>query len=237
MYTVTVFRYERLFSENENPKHLLIRGKPVTIYEMTIQIDSNKASVKSDAELPTEHGNFRIRAFAGPDGKEHATLYIGDFSDGDKPPLVRIHSECLTGDAFGSLKCDCGPQLEASMKRIQEEGKGAIVYLRQEGRGIGLYSKIQAYALQDQGHDTLDANLMLGLPADGRTYDVAAEMLKDIGLEKIRLMTNNPLKIKGLEEQGIEVEERLQHQSGAGPENANYLSTKKRRMGHLLYVE
>ena len=123
------------------------------------------------------------------------------------------------------------------MKRIQEEGKGAIVYLRQEGRGIGLYSKIQAYALQDQGHDTLDANLMLGLPADGRTYDVAAEMLKDIGLEKIRLMTNNPLKIKGLEEQGIEVEERLQHQSGAGPENANYLSTKKRRMGHLLNVE
>jgi len=123
------------------------------------------------------------------------------------------------------------------MQRIQEEGKGAIVYLRQEGRGIGLYSKIQAYALQDQGHDTLDANLLLGLPADGRSYDVAAEMLKDIGLTKVRLMTNNPLKIKGLEEQGIEVQERLQHQSGVGPENTQYLSTKRHRMGHLLNVE
>tara|TARA_B100000035_G_scaffold260349_1_gene231195 strand:+ start:698 stop:1312 length:615 start_codon:yes stop_codon:yes gene_type:complete len=204
---------------------------------MMTNYDSCKEIVASDAKLPTEYGNFRIRAFVGPDGKEHATLYTGDFSDDSKPPLVRIHSECLTGDAFGSLKCDCGPQLEASMKRIQEEGKGAIVYLRQEGRGIGLYSKIQAYALQDQGHDTLDANLMLGLPADGRTYDVAAEMLKDIGLEKVRLMTNNPLKIKGLEEQGIQVQERLQHQSGIGPENSQYLQTKKRRMGHLLNVE
>ena len=204
---------------------------------MTIQIDSDRSEVKSDAELPTEYGNFRIRAFVGPDGKEHATLYTGKLADADKPPLVRIHSECLTGDAFGSLKCDCGPQLEASLKRIQEEGNGALVYLKQEGRGIGLFSKIQAYALQDQGHDTLDANLLLGLPADGRKYDVAAEMLKDLGLTEIRLMTNNPLKIRGLRENGIAVRQRVQHQSGVGPRNMGYLSTKRHRMGHLLNVE
>ena len=204
---------------------------------MTIQIDSNRSEVKSDAELPTEYGNFRIRAFVGPDGKEHATLYTGKLADADKPPLVRIHSECLTGDAFGSLKCDCGPQLEASLKRIQEEGNGALVYLKQEGRGIGLFSKIQAYALQDQGHDTLDANLLLGLPADGRKYDVAAEMLKELGLTEIRLMTNNPLKIRGLMENGIVGRQRVQHQSGVGPRNMGYLSTKRHRMGHLLNVE
>ena len=204
---------------------------------MTIQIDSKDDLIMSDAELPTEYGNFRIRAFTGPDGKEHATLYTGDLSSSEKPPLVRIHSECLTGDAFASLKCDCGPQLEASLKRIQEEGNGALVYMRQEGRGIGLYSKIQAYALQDQGHDTLDANLLLGLPADGREYDIAAEMLKDLGLTEIRLMTNNPLKIKGLQDNGITVKQRLQHQSGVGPRNVDYLSTKRRRMGHLLNVE
>ena len=204
---------------------------------MTIQIDSNRSDVNSDAELPTEYGNFRIRAFVGPDGKEHATLYTGKLADADKPPLVRIHSECLTGDAFGSLKCDCGPQLEASLKRIQEEGNGALVYLKQEGRGIGLFSKIQAYALQDQGHDTLDANLLLGLPADGRKYDVAAEMLKELGLTEIRLMTNNPLKIRGLMENGIVVRQRVQHQSGVGPRNMGYLSTKRHRMGHLLNVE
>ena len=204
---------------------------------MTIQIDSNDDLIMSDAELPTEYGNFRIRAYTGPDGKEHATLYTGDLSSSEKPPLVRIHSECLTGDAFASLKCDCGPQLEASLKRIQEEGNGALVYMRQEGRGIGLYSKIQAYALQDQGHDTLDANLLLGLPADGREYDIAAEMLKDLGLTEIRLMTNNPLKIKGLQDNGITVNQRLQHQSGVGPRNVDYLSTKRRRMGHLLNVE
>ena len=204
---------------------------------MTIQIDSNDDLIMSDAELPTEYGNFRIRAYTGPDGKEHATLYTGDLSSSEKPPLVRIHSECLTGDAFASLKCDCGPQLEASWKRLQEEGNGALVYMRQEGRGIGLYSKIQAYALQDQGHDTLDANLLLGLPADGREYDIAAEMLKDLGLTEIRLMTNNPLKIKGLQDNGITVKQRLQHQSGVGPRNVDYLSTKRRRMGHLLNVE
>ena len=136
---------------------------------------------EADAILPTEHGEFRIRAFKDPsDGKEHSILYVGDISKGT--PLVRMHSECLTGDAFGSLRCDCGPQLQASMKAVQESGSGAIVYLRQEGRGIGLHAKMQAYALQDVGYDTLDANLALGLPADGRNYDFAAEMLYSMGV-------------------------------------------------------
>lgn len=205
---------------------------------MTIQIDDfQPLSIESDSFLPTEFGNFRIRVFVGPDGKEHSTLYTGDISNPDNTPLVRIHSECLTGDAFGSLKCDCGPQLESAMRRIQEEGCGAIVYLRQEGRGIGLYSKIQAYALQDQGHDTLDANLLLGLPADGRTYDIAAEMLKDLGVGTIRLMTNNPLKINGLIENGIDVEQRLEHVAGISKFNSQYLATKGARMGHLLDLD
>ena len=205
---------------------------------MTIQIDNiEPMTIDSDSFLPTESGNFRIRVFVGPDGKEHTTLYTGDISNPENTPLVRIHSECLTGDAFGSLKCDCGPQLESAMRRIQEEGCGAIVYLRQEGRGIGLYSKIQAYALQDQGHDTLDANLLLGLPADGRTYDVAAEMLKDLGVGTIRLMTNNPLKINGLIENGIDVEQRLEHVAGISNFNSQHLATKGARMGHPLDLD
>ena len=205
---------------------------------MTIQIDDNHPlSIESDSFLPTEFGNFRIRVFVGPDGKEHTTLYTGDLSNPENSPLVRIHSECLTGDAFGSLKCDCGPQLESAMRRIQDEGCGAIVYLRQEGRNIGLYSKIQAYALQDQGHDTLDANLLLGLPADGRTYDIAAEMLKDLEVGRIRLMTNNPLKIKGLIDNGINVEQRVEHVAGISNFNSQYLATKGARMGHLLDLD
>ena len=205
---------------------------------MTIQIDDiTPMPVDSDSFLPTEHGNFRIRVFVGPDGKEHSTLYTGDVCNAVNTPIVRIHSECLTGDAFGSLKCDCGPQLNAAMEKIQEEGCGAIVYLRQEGRNIGLYSRIQAYALQDQGHDTLDANLLLGLPADGRTYDVAAEMLKDLGMHKIRLMTNNPLKINGLIDNGITVESRVEHVAGISNFNSEYLATKGTRMGHLLDLD
>ena len=205
---------------------------------MTIQIDDiSPLSIESDSFLPTEFGNFRIRVFVGPDGKEHSTLYIGDISNPNNTPLISIHSECLTGDAFGSLKCDCGPQLQSAMRRIQDEGCGAIVYLRQEGRNIGLYSKIQAYALQDQGHDTLDANLLLGLPADGRTYDIAAEMLKDLGVSRIRLMTNNPLKINGLIENGINVEQRLEHVAGISNFNSKYLATKGTRMGHLLDLD
>lgn len=192
--------------------------------------------VEADAHLPTESGNFRIRVTEDENGLEHCLLYTGDLTSG-KIPLIRIHSECLTGDAFGSLKCDCGPQLKSSLKQIQEEGCGAVVYLRQEGRGIGLNSKIKAYALQDCGYDTLDANLALGLPADGRTYGIAARMLKEVGVKSVRLMTNNPLKINGLEDNGILVKDRIAHISGVSVENLGYLKTKRERMGHVLELE
>ena len=193
----------------------------------------NPAEIKSDAMLPTEQGNFRIRVFVDDKGAEHSILSVG-LDNTTKSPLVRIHSECLTGDAFGSLKCDCGPQLKAAMARIQEEGSGAIVYMRQEGRGIGLEAKIRAYALQDVGYDTLDANLALNLPADGREYDFSAHMLKQVGVDSVRLMTNNPLKIEGLRSNGIQIEERLPHISGRCKTNNHYLSTKAERMGHLI---
>ena len=197
--------------------------------------DAEPFEIEADAYLPTEFGNFRVRVTKDSNGKEHALLYTGDISNGDAP-LVRIHSECLTGDAFGSMKCDCGPQLEAAMRKIQEEGCGAIVYLRQEGRGIGLHSKIQAYALQDIGYDTLDANLALGLPADAREYGIAAKMLKEAGVKRVKLMTNNPLKIQGLRNNGIHVERRIEHISGVSLENIQYLSTKGKRMGHILDI-
>lgn len=189
--------------------------------------------VPSDTVLPTEYGNFRLRVFVDSQGAEHALLSIG-LDNPSKAPLVRIHSECLTGDAFGSLKCDCGPQLQSSMARIQEEGCGAILYMRQEGRGIGLEAKIQAYALQDRGLDTLDANLALNLPADGREYGFCAVMLTKVGIESVRLMTNNPLKVEGLLSNGITVAERLPHIIGRCKTNKHYLSTKAKRMGHLI---
>ena len=190
--------------------------------------------VNADALMPTKFGEFRIRAFHDPDNnKEHALLYLEDPS---KTPLVRVHSECLTGDAFGSLRCDCGPQLEASMKEIQEHGSGAIVYLKQEGRGIGLYAKMQAYALQDKGLDTLDANLQLGLPADARTYEMAAKMLKSIGYDELFLLTNNPEKRLQLIENGIDVKDRVPILIVPSEHNLSYLRTKASRMGHLLEV-
>ena len=195
----------------------------------------NKAP-EADAVLPTAFGDFRIRAFRDPgDGKEHAVLYVGDLSEGS--PLVRVHSECLTGDAFHSLRCDCGPQLHASMKAIQERGHGAIAYMRQEGRGIGLYSKMQAYALQDTGMDTLDANLALGLPADARKYDFAAEMLYSMGIQSIELVTNNPDKRDHLTQYGIKISNRVPIIVGQCAENRNYMETKGARMGHILPTE
>ncbi len=193
-------------------------------------------SPDADAVLPTAFGDFRIRAFRDPgDGKEHAILYVGDLSEGS--PLVRVHSECLTGDAFHSLRCDCGPQLHASMKAIQERGHGAIAYMRQEGRGIGLYSKMQAYALQDIGMDTLDANLALGLPADARKYDFAAEMLYSMGIQSIELVTNNPDKRDQLTQYGIKISNRVPIIVGQCAENQHYMQTKGSRMGHILPSE
>lgn len=200
---------------------------------MQVRLPEEPTDIDADAFLPTESGNFRIRVTVDDDGLEHCLVYVGELEKAESL-LIRIHSECLTGDAFGSMKCDCGPQLQASLKMIQEEGCGAVVYLRQEGRGIGLHSKIQAYALQDIGYDTLDANLALGLPADARTYGIAARMLKEAGVKSVRMMTNNPLKVRGLQENGIKVNFRLPHISGISTENIDYLRTKNERMGHIL---
>lgn len=195
----------------------------------------------SKAKLPTVHGEFDIHVFENEENQEHVMLTCGLPLDPNAPktaeqtaPLVRIHSECLTGDAFSSLKCDCGPQLNATMQAIQQEGCGAILYLRQEGRGIGLTNKIRAYALQDQGHDTLDANLILGLPADARTYEMCKPMLDYVGISKLRLLTNNPDKLSYLEDLGFEVVERIPLVVGLNPFNVEYLATKRERMGHHL---
>ena len=193
--------------------------------------------VPADARLPTEHGEFRIRVFHEEEtGLDHVALLLGDM-EGPDPVLVRVHSECLTGDAFSSLRCDCGPQLHAAMRLIQEIGWGCLIYLRQEGRGIGLNAKIQAYNLQDRGADTLEANLMLGHPADARDYGIASEMLGSVGIDKVNLMTNNPDKLEQLSGYGINVVERMPLVAGVGEGNVDYLSTKARRMGHKISEE
>ena len=186
------------------------------------------------SRLPTEWGDFEIHAFDDPDTqKEHVALSMGDVADG-RPVLLRIHSECLTGDALFSRRCDCGPQLEAAMRRIADEGRGVILYLRQEGRGIGLINKIKAYHLQDSGADTVEANEQLGFGADIRDYGICKSMLRHLGVNSIRLMTNNPRKMQALEAMGFEVVERLPLQPGSNPHNARYLATKAGKLGHLF---
>ncbi|NNH02109.1 GTP cyclohydrolase II [Acinetobacter sp. ANC 5414] len=186
------------------------------------------------SRLPTAFGEFKITVFQDPQtGEEHVALSKGLEIPPTDPVLVRIHSECLTGDAFASLKCDCGPQLQATMKLINEVGQGVILYLRQEGRGIGLTNKIRAYALQDQGHDTVDANLMLNLPADARRYDMCTIMLDHLKVKQVKLVTNNPSKIAALEELGIDVIDRVPLTVGLNPFNAEYLKTKHERMAHM----
>ncbi len=188
----------------------------------------------ASSKLPTAHGEFIISVFQNPETKEeHVALSVGLDQFSDEPTLVRVHSECLTGDAFSSLKCDCGPQLNATMELIQQQGRGAILYLRQEGRGIGLTNKIRAYALQDQGHDTVDANLLLNLPADARRYDMTTIMLKQLGIHKVKLITNNPNKIQSLKKLGIDVVDRLPLVVGKNPFNETYLRTKRDRMDHM----
>ena len=190
----------------------------------------------AEAKLPTKYGDFKIVGFKDlSNGMEHSALVMGDVSNGE-PVLCRVHSECLTGDTFGSLKCDCGEQFAAAMEKIAAEGRGILVYLRQEGRGIGLLNKIKAYALQDGGLDTVDANLALGLPEDARDYNCGIQILQSLGVSKIRLMTNNPLKVFGLGDKslGLDIVERVPLQITARPQDAAYLKTKAVRMGHLL---
>lgn len=188
----------------------------------------------AEARLPTEWGDFKIAGYRSlTSTEEFVVLFKGDLRP-DVPTLVRIHSQCLTGDVFGSMKCDCGPQLHRTMQMIQEEGRGAIVYQQQEGRGIGIINKIRAYALQDEGADTVEANERLGLAIDSREYRQCAEVLFDLGLCKVKVISNNPGKLRALEEAGLEITERVSIEVASSEPAARYLQTKKEKMGHLL---
>lgn len=189
----------------------------------------------AEARLPTKAGDFRAYVYASIlDGREHLALVKGDLAEPDAEPLVRMHSECLTGDVFGSVRCDCGDQLRAALAQVATEGRGAVVYLRQEGRGIGLGNKVKAYHLQDHGLDTVEANRRLGFKPDLRDYGIGAQILLDLGLRRIRLLTNNPRKIVGLDGYGIDIRDRVPLCIEAGEHNCRYLETKRLKLGHLL---
>jgi 3,4-dihydroxy 2-butanone 4-phosphate synthase/GTP cyclohydrolase II len=209
----------------------------ITIADLVTYLRANERQVERAAEvrLPTEFGVFTAVGYkALMDGSDHVAMVYGDIGDGQNV-LVRVHSECLTGDVFGSLRCDCGPQLHAALARVAKEGRGVVLYMRgHEGRGIGLVRKLQAYELQDQGRDTVDANLELGLPADARDYGTGAQILVDLGVRSMRLLTNNPAKRAGLEGYGLTVVGREPLPTHPHPENVRYLRTKRDRMGHLL---
>ena len=216
-------------------------GEPASLKGSDVEAFSDPARlhIATRAKLPVAAAEgAHIVAFRSPDDtREHVALVIGQ-EDADKPPLVRLHSECLTGDILGSLKCDCGPQLDAALHTMADEAKtggwGMLLYLRQEGRGIGLVNKLRAYRLQDQGFDTVDANTRLGLPDEARDFPTAARMLELLGVKAIRLMTNNPAKVEALEATGVKVSERVPHSLPDNPHNARYLATKRDRAGHIL---
>ncbi|WP_102125870.1 bifunctional 3,4-dihydroxy-2-butanone-4-phosphate synthase/GTP cyclohydrolase II [Deinococcus planocerae] len=212
-------------------KHGLLVGSIEALIAYRMEHDPFVVRV-AEAKLPTEYGDFRIVGFEDTlSGAEHVALVMGEVTG--EPLLVRVHSECLTGDGFHSLRCDCGPQRDAAMRAIAGEGRGVLVYLRQEGRGIGLLNKIRAYALQDEGADTVDANLRLGLPADARDFGIGAQMLHLLGARRLRVLTNNPRKLHSLSGFGLEVVERVPLRVGENAHNAGYLATKATRLGHL----
>lgn len=218
------------FSKEYNMK--IITVKDLIAYRLKSE---SLVNCVAKAQLPTEFGDFEMLAYENVyDRKEHVAIIKGTWEENESV-MVRVHSECLTGDVFGSLRCDCGPQLHAAMQMIEKEGRGVILYMRQEGRGIGLINKVKAYALQEIGFDTEEANIQLGFSADPRDYGIGAQILRNLGVKKMRLITNNPQKRVGLESYGLEVAELVPLEMPSNPQNLTYMKTKKEKMGHLLH--